>query len=213
MAASLEVELKLRAEDDEPLRRLATVEGLGPYRLGPPAEVAELDRYLDTADGRLAAARWACRLRTRNGTIRVSLKGPAEHDAGDMVHRRPELEGPANDSLDVTSWPPSAALERLQALAAGQPLVERLALRQERIERLVSNDAETVGTLSLDRVTVLRAGRMHGGFLVIELELRHDAPDESVLDALLQELRAVDGLLPEPRSKLERALDLLPAVP
>jgi inorganic triphosphatase YgiF len=212
MAATLEVELKLRAEDEAPLRRLATVEWLGPYRLGPATEALELDRYLDTADGRLSAAHWACRLRSRAGAVRVSLKGPAVHEAGEVVHRRPELEGPADERLEPAAWPVSRAREQLLGMAAGQPLLERLALSQQRTERSVTGE-QRLGTLSLDRVTVLRGGLEQGRFLAVELELRPDAPHPRVVAALLAELGAIDGLQPEPRSKLERALDLLPATP
>jgi inorganic triphosphatase YgiF len=212
MAASLEVELKLRAEDEAPLRRLATIERIGSYGLGPPHEVAELDRYLDTADGRLAAARWACRLRTRDGGVRVSLKGPAEHADGEAVHRRPELEGPASDTPDPSGWPASAARDRLLQLSGGQALSERLVLRQKRTERQVTA-GRRIGVLSLDRVTVLSGEVEQGSFLAVELELAADAVDGSAADALLAELQAVDGLEPEPRTKLERALAMLPAPP
>ena len=71
-----EVEARFRAESAEPLAELAGRARLGRARLGSPRTVDETDRYLDTIDGRLAAARWACRLRSREGTTRISLKGP-----------------------------------------------------------------------------------------------------------------------------------------
>ncbi|HEX6655069.1 MAG TPA: CYTH domain-containing protein [Candidatus Limnocylindria bacterium] len=208
MAASLEVELKLQAGDEEPLRRLAAVEHLGRFSLGPASTVRELDRYLDTPDRRFAAAGWACRLRERGGSIRISLKGPAEHHAGDALHRRPELEGPAGEALDPGAWQPSAARDALSDLAAGQPLVERLALEQERTERTVF-DGQPLGLLSLDRVAVRTLDRVRGRFLAVELELRPGSPGERLAGELLQALQAFGGLQLDPRSKLERALELL----
>ena len=73
-------------------------------------------------------------------------------------------------------------------------------------------DDGPLGTLSLDRVRVMHDGLERGRFLAVELELLSATPDERVTDELLGELQAIDGLLPEPRSKLERALDLLPGV-
>ena len=108
----VEAELKFTAADERPLRELEATDELGPAALGPPRTVAELDRYLDTADLRLAAALWACRLRSREGRTIVSLKGPAEHRPGDLVHRRPELEGPADAGLEPDGWPPSVARDR-----------------------------------------------------------------------------------------------------
>jgi inorganic triphosphatase YgiF len=207
MAADLEVELKLRAEADEPLQHLAAASRLGPARLGLLHEVDELDRYLDTGDGRLAAARWACRLRQRDGSLRVSLKGPAQHQPGDALHRRPELEGPVGAGLDPEDWPPSDARARLRELSGGEPMVERLALRQRRGERAVLVAGAEVGTLSLDRVAVLHDGKSSGQFVAVELELRA-AVDPELVAELLRALLAVPGLAIEPRSKLERALEL-----
>lgn len=210
MPASLEVELKLRADDERPLRLLASVESIGPCHFGAAREVEELDRYLDTADGRLSDARWACRLRTREGSTRLSLKGPAQHSTGDSVHRRPELEAPASEMLDPGGWPASEARDRLLELSHGAPMVERLALQQARTEREVAVDGKRAGLLSLDRVSVLHGGALLGTFAVVELELAAQG-EERLVPELLTALRSVPGLLPDPRTKLERALDLVPA--
>jgi inorganic triphosphatase YgiF len=178
--------------------------------LGPSSTAAELDRYLDTADLRLSALRWACRLRTRDGRTVVSLKGPAEHAAGDPVHRRPELEGPASESLDPLGWPPSDARERLLAMTRDGPLAELLRLEQERTERPVTLRGNEVGTLSLDRVRVLGGGTELGRLLVVELEFGpavRAAPDTRQLASALGQL---PGLAPDPLSKFERALAMLP---
>ncbi len=117
----LELELKYLAIDPAPLRALAAVSSLGPARLGPVSVADELDRYLDTPDLRLATARWACRLRTRGGRMKLSLKGPAAHRPQDALHRRPEVEGPAGPGLDPGTWPPSPARDLLASLADGPP--------------------------------------------------------------------------------------------
>jgi inorganic triphosphatase YgiF len=192
------------------LRALATVPRLGPADLGPATEALEMDRYLDTADGRLASAGWACRLRTRQGSTRLSLKGPPQHAAGTALHRRPEIEGPVDASQPPPAWPASPAREQLLALSAGAELVERLALRQRRVERSVAIGGEEVGTLSLDRVQVEQDGVAHGSFAVVELELAGAGMGGGfepgpLADALL----ATPGLVQEPHTKLERALALL----
>ena len=214
MAAGVEVELKLRAEDEEPLYLLGAAAELGPATLGPLQELDELDRYLDTADRRLAQAGWACRLRTRaasgseaDGHLRVSLKGPAQHDTGSTLHRRPEVESAAGNSADPADWPPSSARDRLLGLTGGRPLVERLALRQRRGERRVSLGGRDVAVLSLDRVTVECDGVPRGRFLAVELEWRGRRPRAAAeIEAALQE---TVGLRDEPSSKLERALAML----
>ena len=191
--ASLEVELKLAAGDDEPLRHLASAVSLGAAALGPARHVAETDRYLDTADRRLAAAGWACRLRSRGPHTIMSLKGPAEHRAGEVLHRRPEIEGPE-------------AERRAVELAGGQPLIELVRLEQERITRTVTQHDMPIGDLWLDRCRIVAEGRTVGHLRVVELELAgNEAPAQDVLAALL----AVPGLVPDPLSKLEHALALL----
>ncbi len=208
MGAVLEVELKMRAHEAA-LDALARVPRLGPATLGPPHAVDELDRYLDTADGALAAARWACRLRSREGLTWISLKGPAEHAAGDVLHRRPEVEGPAPDDplARVSAWPPSPARDLLVRLAGPEPLQEVLRLRQQRLERVVEIGVRRVGILSLDDVAVELAGRELGRMRVVELELEAGS-DPRAIEPVVAALRERDGLRPEPASKLERALEM-----
>jgi inorganic triphosphatase YgiF len=209
MADTLEVELKLRA-DAAALEELAKVPGLGPADLGPPRAVDELDRYLDTVGGALAAARWACRLRSREGRSWISLKGPAQHAAGDSVHRRPEVEGPAPDDPSTTphAWPVSPARDLVLRLAGPQPLREVLRLRQHRLERALLVGGRRVAVLSLDDVTVEHDGRDMGAMRVVELEV-DSAISSDAIEPVFAALRERDGLRPEPASKLERALEMV----
>ena len=209
MGGGLETELKLRADDDA-LTRLATAAWLGPAALGVAREVDELDVYLDTDDGRLARERWACRLRTRDGRRRISLKGPAQHRVGEPLHRRPEVEGPAPqaDASDPRAWPQSPARDLVLRLAGKASLAELLSLRQRRTEREVLIDGGRAGLLSLDRVTALRRGVALGSFGVVELELDRGVEPASWLAPVEEARRALPGLGPEPMSKLERALEL-----
>jgi inorganic triphosphatase YgiF len=210
MTPSLESELKYRAETDSALDALASPPELGPATLGPAHTVEETDRYLDTEDHRLARARWACRLRAREGRILVSLKGPPQHVAGAAMHQRPELEGPSDGSLDPASWPPSPARDLVEQLTAGAELREQLSLAQRRIERDVEVAGARVGLLSLDRSQVLHGGREVGLLRVVELELSPEAVVGGFDSASLERaLAAIPGLTPDSASKLERALELI----
>ena len=212
-AMPTEVEAKFRAESAEPLIELAARRRLGRARLGTPRTVDEVDRYLDTDDGRLAAARWACRLRSREGATRISLKGPPTGAVTGWQHRRPEVEGPATDTIEPDDWPASPALELLTQLRGGRPLIERLRLYQARTERAVTlADGASIGTLTMDRVRMTAAGADLGRLFMVELELDASSEaGEAELDGLAAELEATDGLLAEPRSKLEYALEQLAA--
>ena len=204
-----EVEAKFRAETAEPLVELAARPRLGHAVLGRARTVEEVDRYLDTDDDRLAAALWACRLRTREGTTRISLKGPPIGPVEGWHHRRPEVEGPATDTIDPDQWPASPALELLEELRGGRPLRERLRLYQTRTERAVTLADDTrLGTLTMDRVRMTADGTDLGRLFVVELELDpSSAAGEAELDGLAAVLEATDGLSAEPRSKLEHALE------
>lgn len=206
-----EVEAKLRATNLGVLAALAEAPTLGEAHLGPAHTFDEVDLYLDTPDGRLAAARWACRLRDRGDGPYVSLKGPAAAVSADGVHSRPEHEGPATASLDPSTWPPSEARDLLLDLSGRATLVERVRLLQRRTERAVTIRDRHVGTLSLDEVRVGRGERVLDGTLhVVELELAGD-DDASVaeLDRLAAALAMCPGLEPDPTTKLAHALAAL----
>jgi inorganic triphosphatase YgiF len=204
---TLESELKYRAEDESPLVALAVASSLGSAPLGPSRTVDELDRYLDTRSLRLAALHWACRLRTREGRTIVSLKGPAEHESDAAMHERRELEGPAMPDPSPSAWPASEARDRLREMTGDEPLIERLAMAQQRTERAVLGESGPIGLLSLDRVRVLRGDQEIGRLLIVELEL-----DPAALAGgadprpLASALSAVSGLRADPLTKLEHAL-------
>ncbi len=186
-----------------------------PSRSGRRTSVDELDRYLDTPDLRLAAAGWACRLRTRGELTTLSLKGPARHEPGDALHLRPEVEGPAGAETSLGRWPPSPARDLLVALggeaaASRLGLVERFSLLQHRRERVVLAGARRIGLLSLDEVTVMRNGEARGRLMVVEVECRAgEAPDDALVAQLDAALLDVVGLQRDPLTKLEHALRLL----
>ena len=204
---AIEVEARFRVSELEAFDRLASMDGLGHASLGPATAFEETDAYLDTADGALGTARWACRLRRRGTRVTVSLKGPPEAGTGGWLHLRPEVEGPATAEPDPERWPASEARELLDRLRGGRPLQEQLTLRQRRIERSVTVAERRVGVLSLDDVTVVRDGRDVDRFAIVELELTDDggAAESAELASLADALAAVGGLVPEPRTKLERA--------
>jgi triphosphatase len=210
VAGLIEAELKLRATGEASLEALTNAPALGRARLGPAVTVDEFDVYLDTPDRRLAAARWACRVRSREGRRWISLKGPAAHQRGEPLHRRPEIEGPGGaDPHDPAAWPDSPARAKVLELAGEQRLAERVTLRQRRTERSVTLEDEEIGTLSLDRVEVLRHEASLGRLFAVELELADPERSASLAPELLRALSSREGLAPEAASKLELALRLV----
>jgi inorganic triphosphatase YgiF len=206
-----EIEAKFLARGPGPLAQLAAADRLGRASLGPAHAFDEVDRYLDTDDGRLAAAGWACRLRERAGSMRASLKGPPDPQGAAWLHHRPEIEAPATDSIDPTDWPPSEAREGIERLSDGRPLHERFMLVQRRTERRVELDDAPIGTLTLDEVNVRHGDAKAGTLFVVELELATptDASSLESLGELAEALAQRPGLEPDGRTKLEHAIAMI----
>jgi CHAD domain-containing protein len=201
----IEVELKYRILDEAAAARFGALRALGGLRVvGRPRQVQVEDRYLDTADGALSRAGYAARL--RRGPRMTILSVKALNADGTALHRREELEGPADVSLDPHAWPSSAARSLVMEHAGDSPLVEIVTIRQLRRARNLSDGTLEV-ELSVDDVEVVARGRVIDRFLELEVELK--AGDESGLDDLAAILRADPALEPVTTSKLERAMAAL----
>lgn len=198
----IEVELKYRVADAAAAARFAGARTMGPFRAaGRARQVQVEDRYLDTADGALGRAGWAVRLRRGPAMTILSVKSTTP--ATDALHRREELEGPADLSLDPHAWPPSAARSLVLEHAGDAPLLEIVTIRQLRRTRTLADESAEI-ELSLDEVAVVAGGRVVDRFVELEAELRRGPA--TALDALAAVLADDPDLAPEPASKLERAL-------
>ncbi len=203
----IEVELKYRMTDVATGERLIAAEDLAGFgALGPATTVHNEDRYLDTPDGALAAAGYAGRIRTGGAGTVITLKGLRREDEGGAVHRREELEGPADAATGAADWPASAARDAVIEIAGGAALIDLVTIRQARRKRLYGRDG-TVVEVSADDVEVVAGERIVERFAELELELREG--DERALDALADMLGEVEELMPAETSKLERALEAL----
>ncbi len=155
--------------------------------LGPAEQLRVEDRYVDTADLRLA--RWGVTLRWRRGTG-WTLKLP-----------RPELGGSGaldRDELVLAgrvSAPPARAVALVSSLVRGEPLVPVALVSNDRTaRRWVLPDGSLLAELVDDRVvaSVLIQGTDGGGgvevgFREIEVELVPDA-DPALLDLVAERL-------------------------
>ncbi len=201
----VEIELKYAVADRAIGERLLNAETLAGFRAtGAARPTQHEDRYVDSADGALARAGFAARLRTaHNGTV-ITVKTTGDGAVG-ALHRREELEGPAARTVDPAGWPASGARSLILELVGDAPLVELVTIRQFRRRRdLELSAGEAAVELSLDEVDVVSRGRVVERFLELELELiRGSVGDLAPLQALLD---GHHGLTAAPASKLERAL-------
>lgn len=204
----MEIEAKFLLPDEETLELLTTVPRLSDFELGPPRTLLHMDTYLDTADHRLLAAGWVCRVRRREGEPAVvTVKSRTAGEGGIM--RREELDVVLeNESLQPEPWPPGPVRETVLALAAGRQLVPLARLWQRRTLRAVTRAGQPalLAVLSLDMVDVEspRGGPPTRSWLEAEVELA--TGDEQLLARLARVLTEEWGLLPEGRSKVERAI-------
>jgi len=201
----IEVELKYRVVDLAAAERYLVAEAIGSFTGSAAARASQFeDHYVDTADGAIARAGYAVRIRqTGRGTI-VSVKSLARTEGAGGSVRREELEGPAERTVGPLEWPASDARSLVLELAGDAPLVELVTIRQLRRKRIV-RDGDTRVELSLDEVDVVSRSRVVDRFVELEAELVKGA--EERLRVLAEVFAADRGLAPASGSKLEAALE------
>ena len=200
----IEVELKYRVIDAAAGDRYLAADEIAGFR--PTAAVRSTqveDRYVDTADGALARAGFAARLRQTARTTTVAVKSSVRRVGTGNVHRREELEGPADRTSHPRDWPPSDARSLILEQCGDAPLVEVVTIRQLRRKRILELDGTSV-ELSLGQVNAVSRSRVVGRFVELEVELM--TGDEAGLAAIDRELGADPGLEPATTSKLQSAL-------
>lgn len=203
----VEVELKYRLLESAAGDRYLAGEDIGGFRPISPVRSSQLeDRYLDTADGALARAGFAVRLRqTARGTT-VSIKSTARRPSAPAIHRREELEGPADRTAQPRDWPHSDARSLVLELCGDAPLVELVTIRQLRRIRQLESEG-TIVELSLDEVDAVARSRVVQRFVELEVELLEG--DDTGLDGIEAVLSADPGLAVSTGSKLESALQAI----
>ncbi len=201
----VELELKFRVRDLAAGERYLLAEDVAGFAQAAPTHTAQVeDHYLDTADGALARAGFAARLRYGTRTTIVTVKSTAGGDSGTRgLHRREEIEGPADRTLRAMDWPTSDARSLILELGGDDPLVELVTVRQLRRTRGLRSGG-TLVELSLDEVDVLVRSAVVERFTELEVELVRG--DEARLRDLGEALAADPALEPATESKLEAAL-------
>ncbi len=202
----MEIEAKFVVPNRQTYRSLLRLRDLAGYTLIPTAAVNMVDRYFDTADGRLLAAGYACRLRTEGASVLATLKGLG--GALGAIHHRDEQEIQLPKwTPDAVAWPGSPARDLALKLSGGAALQPLFDLEQHRTRSDLMDGARRVAELSLDAVRVV-VGRRPALYYELEVELKAEGT-EADLARIAQALSDVQGLAAEPRSKSERALETL----
>jgi inorganic triphosphatase YgiF len=200
----MEIEAKYRVSAED-LGRVATLRQLGDYTLSPALTPEQQENtYYDTDDRRLTTARYGLRVRRVGARTLVTLKGPAEVRA-DAVHRRAEFEFPGSDP-DPTHWAPGVARDLALALTGGADLTPTATVLTERHILHATLHGSLVAEICLDQGLLRREGHEQP-FAEVEIELLPGGTTAD-LSALTGALQEHVQLVPELRTKLQRALEL-----
>lgn len=201
----MEIEAKYAVIGPLDPERIAALD-LGSYTVTARGTERHNDEILDTPDRALTTARQALRIRKTDDATLITLKGPDTASGG--VHAREEIERPlpADADGDPGRWPEEIA-EKVTPLLGDQrpgPLV-----RVDVVRHLwdVARDGERVAELALDEGQIYAGGRARPVH-ELELELK-GVGGRGDLDAVTARLERALALIPEPRGKLERGLELL----
>ena len=199
----VEVELKYRLKNMATGERYLGAHELAGLRASSPTRTTQLeDRYVDTADGALARAGFAARLRMSPSGTLLTVKSTNRRNGGGP-HRREELEGPADRTAGPRDWPPSDARSLILEMCGDAPLVELVTIRQLRRRRELRGDG-SLFELSIDEVDVVARSQVVDRFAELELELVQG--DEGRLAAVGEFLDRDAALENVAVSKLESAL-------
>lgn len=201
-----EIESRYIVPDRTLFNKLLRLDRLGHCDLQPRGTQKIVDYYLDTRGRAILRQGWACRLRSQDGDWILTLKGPKVLRGA--VMSRPEFEVTLSERIeDIARWPRGALRSRVLELTGGLPLQHLLSIKQTRHRFLLRDGERQVAELSLDVVRISRE-RVHHRSYMLECELLDEGQ--------MSDLERLDGLLsddyflvPEPRSKLQRALQLI----
>ena len=161
-------------------------------------EIAMVSTYYDTQEQSLFSRHWTLRKREENGVSVCALKTPSADGS------RSEWEVDCSDiESAIGKLISSGAPEALKDLTSGG-LEKVCSARFTRMAALIEAEDCTV-ELALDRGVLLGAER-ELPFAEVEVELKQGSESGAV--AFAQNLAHRFGLVPEPRSKVQRAMEL-----
>ncbi len=197
---STETEAKYIITDRMAFLDLRDRRHMGAYALLDAGSEEVRDTYLDTKEHTLMHAGYACRLRELAPEYFITLKSLAGRD-GD-IHVRTELEERIEDpgrAHRPELWPDGPARDLATRMGRGVILGAIAEIRQTRWKRNVMLKGLPLFELSLDEV------HLPGVMFCVEIECKEGSAES--LRAFIEIAKKVAPLKPDPKSKLEHALD------
>ncbi len=201
----MEIEAKFALPDVETFHQLQAVSHIAGFALSAHQVQQVHDTYLDTVERSIMKAGYACRRREQEAEVLITLKELG--DSGSTIHRREEIEITLPTYVPPSQWPQSQVRDFVLELIGKAPLIPLFDLQQIRVFRRMSQGELPVAELSLDQVH-LTIEEEKRSYLELEVELAPQGNDDDMA-TIVNYLRDKWRLIPERRSKFERALELL----
>ncbi len=211
----MEIEAKFALPEPEVGRRLQATNAIAGFTLSSNGIKHIHDVYLDTHEGSILAAGYACRYRVQDDGVLITIEPLQTADSA--IHRREEIEAmipvtqASGDMLKTVAEWPSPVRDCILPLIGDNSLVPLAQLNQTRLFRLVEQNSRLVAEMSLDAVCADTASR-HLAFFELEVELMPQGTEDD-LAKIAGVLQHEWKLLPERRSKFERVLAFLQGPP
>ena len=201
MNKTMEKEYKWRATEDTLGQALLWASSC----IGSQSRIVHMQsRYFDTADGLLRAQQAALRLRKENNNSVCCLKLRNENTP-DGLRAHEEYQCAAQSVTEgLNRLPEKGAPAALCAQVLQSPLEEICAVDFRRCAVLIQQ-GNMVCELALDQGTMRRGDNTAP---LCEIELEYVAGSEQAFRELAADLAATLSLVPEPDSKLARAMRL-----
>ncbi len=204
--ADQEVEFKLLARGRLVTAKVADVARAAGLEVGPPENVRQTDRYLDTAGFDLLRRGASLRIRSRRGGATLCFKGAASDEGGAVCRLEVELPAAAGapDPERAADLPPRLR-DLAEPAALTRPLVEVARVENRRIRHtLLHLISGAQAELCIDRVRTRTGNGEARSFIEVEIEAKKGSVEAfaHLAAALVDQLR----LDPSRASKLEHAL-------
>jgi CHAD domain-containing protein len=201
----MEIEAKFALPDVATFQRLQAADHVAGFALSAHQVQQVRDTYLDTEERLILAGGYACRRRETESEVLITLKGLGK--AQGAIHRRKELEISLPAYQPPSEWPDSPVRDIVLQLTGEALLIPLFTLRQTRVFRRMSQGELLVAQMSLDNVHLV-ANKKRRSYFELEVELAPQGTGSDVA-AIVAYLQDEWKLVPEPRSKFQRALALL----
>ncbi|MEA3335704.1 MAG: CHAD domain-containing protein [Chloroflexota bacterium] len=209
----MEIEAKYRISNPELYDILSSTDSLAGFAIEDVKIKKVEDQYFDSEDLVFMRGGFSLRLRSSGGSKVVTLKSLDRGEGALYSRQEVETTLEPGTGMQIANWPEGPARELAGRLAGGRPLEALFRIRQQRVVRNLCriSGGQAVIELSLDQVELQAASGLgqtgENSFLELEAELLPGGRLEE-LEAVVEFLEEVPGLVAESRSKFEQGLAL-----